>query len=371
MQNILFRVPALYETWVQPKVGNQTYTTFPSSSRFISRRQTGYTGKRPKKPMPPHDYMFVYEDIRMSTDYDYIDMSDNHLIGRGPCLAPNTNNGITLNPSFDSLDATLSADALSKLNDKTRGDLDISVDLAEAHKTAKMLNFTQKVVDYTKMFTRKFALLKPAANAWLEYTYGVKPLLRTLYGAADENLRVVINKTQSFTARASGVFVPTSIPINTIWGVITFPVVSSNLKRSWTYGVNIATDQFDLARWSSLNPASIAWELQPYSFVVDWFFNVGGYLRNMETYLLYNNKFRSGYRTILTTGDLNFEKRTTSLPNYKYVNDHNYGYARLVIIQRSVLNSYPVPSLPSLRARLGSSRLLSAASLLAQMLGRR
>lgn len=370
MQNVTMRVPAALDTWSQPSGSNNvSYVAQPSSSRFFIRNQSGYTGKHPKqRPYPIHAYTFRVDDITMSHTYDHIDNSNNHTWGSGPCLSPSSIVGINLHPTFDSLDTTIYNEVVDKLNDQTRGNLDVSVDLAEAHQTAKMFRVVEKAVDYTRTFF-KSGPLRFASNAWLEYTYGVKPLLSSIYGIADENLRTVINKTAHFSARVSKTFNPDSIDISTIWGMMNFPVVKgSSIKRSYTLGLDMRTDQFDLARWSSLNPLSIAWELTPYSFVADWFLNVGGYLRNMETYLLYANKFRSGYRTRLTVGEIAFKQYRTSIGGFKYVSDAFYGTAKLTIIERILLTSYPAPELPSFNARLGSSRLTSAAALLSQLL---
>lgn len=370
MQNILFRVPSLMEGWSQPASGGPiTYSSWPTSSYFFHREQRGYTGKRPKTgPLPAHSYFFRIDELRFKHTYDHYDTSNNHTWGRGDGLSNDTNNGIQLSPTFDAIDNVLSSQALSKLTEKVRGDLDISVDIAEGHKTLKMLRTVDQFVEYSNTFARKYGALKVVGNAWLQYIYGAKPLLSTIYGCADENLRTVINRTARHSARASGRFNPDSITFNTLWGSMTLPTPGASVKRSWTYGVDVTTDQFDMARWSSLNPLSIAWELLPYSFVVDWVYNVGGYLRNMETAVLYGNKFRSGYRTRLTAGVIPINVARTSLAGFTKVSDTFTGNARLLIIEREPLTTYPAPRLPSFNARLGSSRLFSAAALLAQQL---
>jgi len=299
-----------------------------------------------------------------------------HGWGSGPILVPNTNNSIVFNDEDGALNSTLYNEALAKLTDSVRGDLDLSVDLAEWHQTAKMFNVTDKLVDYTHNFTRKASFakalivggVKSASNAWLEYVYGVKPLLSSIHGLAEENLRTVINKVSRHSARASGKYEPRTVTIQTIYGPWTNPILKSDLKRSFTFGIDLRDDQFDIARYSSLNPISIAWELTPYSFVADWVFNVGGYLRQYETYLLFANKFRGGFLTTLTVGDVTWDWGRTSIPGYKVNIDRFHGDAHVMSLDRTLLSSYPAPRFPSFKAQLGSSRLLSAAALLGQML---
>jgi hypothetical protein len=266
----------------------------------------------------------------------------------------------------------LDAKALDKLNEKVRGSLDVSIDLAEAHKTAKMLKVTDTVTDLVKTaVSRKLGVLKALGNAWLLNTYGIQPLMQTVYGLAEENLRTVINRTEHLRVRASGKFLPTICNVPAVVGSVDFPVLNpgSELKTSVTYGLDLRTDQFDLARFSSLNPLSIAWELTPYSFVADWFYDIGGYLRNLETACLYANKFRSGYRTTLVAGHVRFGLFQTGGGAEPYSSKWD-GDLQMIDINRRLLTSYPAPRLPSLRAQLGSSRLLSAAALMAQHLKR-
>jgi len=305
-------------------------------------------------------------------DYFYSNGSSEHA--NGPILYP-APRGASY-PPYSS--TALFNRALEKLNDKSRGDLDISVDLAEAHKTAKMANAVESAKNYASTFFRKSKLSglaraiangsKAASNAWLEFTYGWKPLASTVYGAAEESLRLVINKIEHHRGRASEVVVPAYVTLETIWGPLNLPVVSGGIKYSCTLGVSLTTDQNDPARWSTLNPLGIAWELMPYSFVVDWFYNVGGFLRSVETSLLYSNRFRFGYRTDLSVSEVHcqlVDKLVSASETHTAILN---GSVKHVNINRSALSAYPAPYLPSFEAKLGSSRLLSAASLLRQRL---
>jgi len=271
-------------------------------------------------------------------------------------------------PDTSVLDSMLWNSALERLSQKVRGDLDLSIDLAEAHKTAKMFDVVDKVVDYSRTFRRKYGLIKSASNAWLEYVYGVKPLLSSIYGLAEENLRVVVNKVAHHSARASAPYRPSTAAVSSIFGRLVNPIDTSTFKRSVTIGVDLRDPTFDIARFTSLNPLSIAWELTPYSFVVDWFVGVGSYLRNYENYLLYASRFQSGYRTWLLTGECSWNWGRPSPSTVEYTQDNFKGRLRISSIDRAALSTYPAPNFPSFKVQLGSSRLLSAASLLGQVL---
>lgn len=375
MQDILYRSPAI---WTHRKYASNGALSQildqPSSGKYEIRTSTGFTGPFPTtKPLPPHAYHINCQSIhaRQSALYNYYTSGGTFTgseVGEGPTLAPVVNGALCL-PAFTGMSA-LENEALLKLSGKVRGDLDLSVDLAESGKTLQMMKLSDRLVDYTRTFTRRFGVIRVASKLWLEYTYGVKPLLSSIYGLADENLRVVINKVGRYTARASTKHRVTGVRLNTVFGTVTYET-NTDQKVSVTYGMDLNTDQFDIGRFSSLNPISIAWELLPASFVVDWVFNVGGYLRSMETYLLYANKFRHGYKTVLSVSDMNFGLTQIVNTTTQKSSSIHTGHLKGVDITRSVLSSYPAPSLPSFNAKLGSSRLISAAALLGQMLGRR
>lgn len=381
MQNLAFRVPALLEHRIRYPNGSVTVLDKPSSSRVITRSQIGYTGKRPKgNPMPPHAYSLSVQDLLLHADSSYTFKSDGRVEYQyGPALYPGVW-GVTYDPAPVYTD--LYNEALDKFNRKVRGDLDISVDLAQASQVRRMLNYQQKVLDYEAVFygrhpyfykiSRSRGMIKLISAAYLEWLYGVKPLLQTVFDAADENIRVVINKTARFSARASAEFNPSYAIFRRFDSeYVRMPVTSSKMKISVTIGADLRTNKFDYSRWSSLNPVSIAWETLPYSFVVDWFYNVGGYLRNLETYLLYWNDFRSGYRTNLLVGMLGCDLYASSNTAINQGYTKYTGKLKTVGIERTVLASYPAPAPPSFRASLGSSRLLAGAALLAQQLSSR
>jgi hypothetical protein len=348
-------------------------TTQPSAARHILYEQTtGYVGPIPKiRPKPVHafntyndDLTFYFEDRRVRSD-------GKERVIQGSALAR-----VPHSPTFDppyNFDGVYN-DALEKLNSQTRGDLDVVVDLAEAHQTRAMFSATKRVEDYTKVFMRRFTTVKAAANHWLEYTYGVKPLLNTVFGLAEENIRIVLNQIEHFRVRATdNSYRPKTVVINDIWGLESYPVVGGKFKISCTLGMDMSSNTFDFVRFYTLNPVSLAWELTPYSFVVDWFLNVGGYLRNLETSLLYGGRFKSGYRTNLFA----YDGIAQSYFDYTKAGFNPGGFQRTESrfkgssMSRSLLSSYPAPTLPRFEAKLGASRLLSAASLLAGFLGRR
>lgn len=253
---------------------------------------------------------------------------------------------------------------LDRFNEKVRGTIDISVDLAQAGSVARMFKAADKVVSLARALKGSPSEI---GSLWLELQYGWKPLLSTIYDTVDRLMDHTIATHRTVKARFSD-SVPNQIVTEPIEEVGSSVSGLATRKGRFTceIGAYLRTDVSDLAAYTSLNPVSIAWELVPYSFVVDWFIDIGGYIRGLETAYLYRNAFVSGYRSdgVFFDGIWN-----------AFRNDSLYTYAvqstlRQRSLTRTVLTSYPVPRLPSFKAELGSGRLLNAAALLSQFLRR-
>jgi hypothetical protein len=116
-----------------------------------------------------------------------------------------------------------------------------------------------------------------------------------------------------------------------------------------------------------LNPAAIFWELVPYSFVVDWFIDIGGYLRNLQTAYAAGVVVHTGYKVQTT-------KRRAAGFVFGGTRQGNYfNFANAVasgdqiLYERFVQASLPVPYLPTLDVQLGWRRLLSGAALISNL----
>lgn len=120
-----------------------------------------------------------------------------------------------------------------------------------------------------------------ASSLWLEYWFGWKPTVDELYGIADTmckdpparrfsgSAKVVISRETT-----SGSPVTLRDKVDAIYRVRT--------------GATVTLSNPDLFLLSSLglaNPASIAWELIPFSFVADWFFKFGDVVASMTDFM--------------------------------------------------------------------------------------
>ena len=343
-------------------------TTVQDHLRSITIRTVTGSSRPKPRPLTPSAYHLNWQESGAMHSFFYsTDVGGGAKrieIGGGPGLGLGSGGYTLIGPTPAGAVDDAYNKALDRLNDSVRGSLDLSVDIAQAGQTAKMLRVTDSIVDYVKRHLRNrnrfTALIKDLADARLAFIYGWKPLAEDLFLAADEAIRVPLNALGRFQGTATVPMSFTGINLNCYFGSYTFPLDSVDCKVSVKIGVQLTTPDFDIARWASLNPVSIAWEALPYSFVVDWMLNIGGYLRNLETGLLYNSRFLNGYVT------QTFKGKVTG-----YSSDGFWRvYGNNVDFDRRLLSSYPLPTLPRFNVEMGSSRLLNAAALLAQFLKR-
>jgi hypothetical protein len=141
-------------------------------------------------------------------------------------------------------------------------------------------------------------------------------------------------------------------------------------------------NDFKVQDFTSLNPLAIAWELVPFSFVVDWFVGVGSYLDSWENHYRFKGAFQGGYRTdsykeIFTVTRVG----RTVTPTTYYANGTyatgNDQFTRSVCSRRQTyknrvkLTTLPTPASPILKFRMGANQFLDSVALIQQVVVKR
>jgi len=293
---------------------------------------------------------------------------------------------------------------IERLYEKLRGRLDLSIDVGESHKTARsvraLTQYLLKGIASVKSglkgplvsrldrvgnrgrssSTRRLlntdiapgSIFQPSlyGNQWLQWQYGLRPLVNDVYDAYKElhdALPVREYVTASYTSKVGHT-------TNDVFlfglGLREIPVMGMS-KRGVKMKIFYRNLGYSADRFTSLNPINIGYELLSYSFVLDWFYNLGGYLRSLETAMLYQNQFQSGFESHLEIHDRSIDVNQSGYLGNQYF---EYYYKAHVISKefaRIVVTESPVPEIPSFNVKLGWERLLSAGALLAQHLPRK
>lgn len=262
--------------------------------------------------------------------------------------------------------------ALDDLYEAVRGSIDLAIDLLERESTMKMVKpagtiahtFVNVVNTIRRIKRDPKVGLDVASNLWLQYTYGIKPLVSTMYGFMEAftkpqrgrvKVRGRASEHDEFT-RLGGTA-----------GTTMKSFINDSARCEHVAWLNLKPDfLLDYGSLSSLNPASIAWELVPYSFVADWVFDIGGYLRNLESAMMYNRFYEMGYSTQTSRRFVDSYYLFDGVVSNNRITSSGHGNSTGVKKLRQPNGLPPFPHWPVFNCDLGWRRLLSGASLMHQ-----
>lgn len=185
---------------------------------------------------------------------------------------------------------------------------------------------------------------KSAANAWLAYIYGWKPLMQDIHGAW-EVLRELTPKAKLIHARrrlsediATGEFIVYSggdgiyHKSNERSAKVTVTChLTAQVNNSITY---------DAGRIGLINPIAVAWDLVPFSFLIDWCMPIGNVLQGFDA--LAGLDYVGGYVSQLGVGNFTAEE-TYDYTAWKGKTATAEGYHRCYA--RAALVNPPYPSI--------------------------
>lgn len=253
-----------------------------------------------------------------------------------------------------------------------------AMNLVKAMRNLRRGNFTAAAEDlgvpprkrgrsrFNKDYAKRGA--KAVAGGWLALQYGWKPLLTDIYGACETLARR--NEAPMYVTvrkKVNRVTPYSEFSQTKSQDQVTTKLVDGLKTTTVRYGVTFYKPQVpssSLAQLGISNPALIAWELVPYSFVVDWFLPIGDWLGTFDATL--GLTFYSGYRTVYSKLEWDrYESRRGRYSNY--VDDHMYqGGFTEVFVKRTPLTGFPSPAIPRFKNPVSTGHLLNALALLVQ-----
>lgn len=130
---------------------------------------------------------------------------------------------------------------------------------------------------------------KRLADVWLEYKYGWLPLYQDAWNAYQ--LLREADKTKQYTAYARGTYTEDVDRVETVLRLDAYggSVGSLECASQGTVKHRARIDYaipFDAQNWQRTtgidNPVLLAWELLPWSFVIDWWVPIGTYLQALD-----------------------------------------------------------------------------------------
>lgn len=190
-------------------------------------------------------------------------------------------------------------------------------------------------------------------QVWLEYQYGWAPLVHDVYEGCKAIKHITDNQSLTLRSRQARTVVTT---VNTLG-------VKQHAKNCVQIIVKLDEMPGAMNRWGLKDPASLVWELLPWSFVVDWFVPVGDFLSTTSvlhgvrgtfvTSRMRKANIRHSY-PVIKSGSLQFKNGVID--------------AEQVEFTRSISSSLsvPLPSIKTMEKAFSRGHLANAAALITQ-----
>jgi hypothetical protein len=200
---------------------------------------------------------------------------------------------------------------------------------------------------------------KDLSGRWLETQYAFLPLISQSFEAAKALEAVTGPRVLKFAVGS-----PTKRKA-VIW---TISDVNYTSNVAVTYSKRIVAElSEDLSLQRSLglvNPAEIAWEVVPYSFVVDWFLPIGSYLSAWGIIPKLVGRFRTTEQAAMKQGPIQIMWPGAAPYGNQKLSQYRFLLSRVPSSSLSV----PRPTFRSVPEALSPRRILSAISLIHQRL---
>jgi hypothetical protein len=203
---------------------------------------------------------------------------------------------------------------------------------------------------------------KGIANNWLRLQYGWLPLLNDVYGSAEKLAEIGVRTIERKPIMSVGAKMGREVQASGDTYPGSWPVGYYFLNGKWDYKSRLyytVSDSVlhDLTSIGLTNPFTIAWELLPWSFVVDWAFPIGNWINRQDATV--GLQFLSGHYVYFYKGKISASVIGTHVSgNYHYNWRAMPGHTNYVNYQRTAMNTFP--SVPSVRIKDPGSLLHAA-----------
>lgn len=217
------------------------------------------------------------------------------------------------------------------------------------------------------------AATKVAANKWLAYQYGVRPVV----GDMENGLKALKKGLLDQPLYITGVESRKGSRSDSRKGSISFAGPGNivdlefdmHLRRRVRWRARFATNPLHsaLVRHGLANPFTVAYELIPFSFVLDWFINVGDVLASFDNMLMFESL--QVIRSTSTTRRMSFsypDKNWYSSDGLNLLTSGNGHHLHKSVVRSGVLGS-PLISPLVYKPSISLTRVVSALALLRQL----
>lgn len=354
--------------------GSRVIGALGSSSYYYAKNWTGSNGK------------YSTAKVLLQNPYSVTASIYNGTKGIDPV------NGSYIYPTFGHVDEFTSSDEnelLSRLATKVRGhSFNMSVAVGEGKQTVKLVVDTihriigavkalksgrldlalrhlgappptrRQLTNYKRHYGNRTLVSKDISGMWLEIQYGWRPLIGDVYEAMTA-YAAITNKARKTRVNTS---------VSRSYQYVKFDdqyYKQWNSEKGSKRIIYIMTEKLTTQRSLGLqDPRSVAWELTPWSFVVDWFIPIGTYFENLAVIPFLTGQFIRSEKWVVTGSAYG----KSGSPAFKGA---SCNYKRTTL-NRTISTSVavPFPSFKPLEDALSVGHLKNATALLHQVFGK-
>jgi hypothetical protein len=206
-----------------------------------------------------------------------------------------------------------------------------------------------------------------AAAIWLEIQYGWRPLLNDIYESAQEIVKATDQSPRKVRTASGSTYYDFSEKYATINATDRIKRLEKkviSVKGVYTVWYTTPDTPRTLSQLGFINPAYLAWELTPFSFVIDWFLPIGNALNALDATMglsfdkgCYSQTIESSRRTV-GTGITNSTHVTQGTATSFYMTKQ---------FQRSKISTFPTVNFPDFKNPLSVEHALNSIALLIQI----
>lgn len=233
----------------------------------------------------------VYDFIRAKCQFS------NNLVNADSYNPPFDARSLVTNQYPSDMEVFTQNVSYERLRGKMYDDVSLGVDFVEARQSLGMITkaVTTLGLSFSQVLRKDFlgasktlrmsyapkgvSTRKSAANNWLEYWFGWTPLVHDIYDA----VKVVNNPLKSFQPTRGTCSDARDVSVTYQDDQYSSCVAMRYQRYTTGQGATVKaitnSTYHTLEQFGLINPLSIAWETVPFSFVADWFGNIGDVLR--------------------------------------------------------------------------------------------
>lgn len=206
------------------------------------------------------------------------------------------------------------------------------------------------------------------AQFWLEIQYGVRPFVSDIIGVFElvkqKTSPIVRSKLSRGASATETYYYETPVNQASRWEIVV------RRKTTIRYVVYFSTSEqlHTLAQVGLTNLGEVLWERTPWSFVLDWLINIGGYISSLDATV--GLGFEKGCKSTIETVTVRTKGLGATIANAtgdgrpKFVSNTLSANRKIVTVQRQVLTDWPSASRPVFKNPFSAEHLANALALL-------